>query len=49
MKDKDIYEALVALSEVVYELVSLDCNYSQVIGDKLTEALIKINNCILTK
>jgi len=44
--DKRVFTALVDLSEVVYALVSLNCNYSQETSSKLSKALRSINNII---
>lgn len=50
MKDTDkIFKALVALSEVVYDLVGRDGNYSKETAEKLSKALSLINQIELSK
>jgi hypothetical protein len=49
MREKEIYQALVDISEVLYDLVSLPSNYSTTTGKKLSQALRSINKCIPEK
>lgn len=47
--NKEVYNALAAISEVLYMLVSNNCNYSETLAKQMSDTFKEINKCIPKK